>query len=143
MNPKIVQKSRSTINVKHFREVSDYFREVSDYIREVSEEFREVSAIFREVSENFGKLVHIVAWKLVSRTSKQVSRNLWPCGNRGFRMIRVSFSKLGSTPTPWSDPFRDHGPNPPLSAGNPMNQGFSVSGAPFFGFGLADHAPKG
>ena len=37
----------------------------------------------------------------------------------------------------------DHGPNPPLSAVNPMNKGFSVSGAPFFRFGLADPAPKG
>ena len=37
----------------------------------------------------------------------------------------------------------DHGLNPPLSAANPMHKGFSVSGAPFFGFGLADPAPRG
>ena len=50
---------------------------------------------------------------------------------------------LEKTPTPWSGHFRDHGLNPPLSAANPMSKGFSVSGAPFFGFGLASPAPKG
>ena len=30
---------------------------------------------------------------------------------------------------------RPHSPNSPLSVVNPMNKGFSVSGAPFFGFG--------
>ena len=39
--------------------------------------------------------------------------------------------------------WRDHGLNAPLSAVSPMNKGFSVSGAPFFGFGLADPAPEG
>ena len=53
-------------------------------------------------------------------------------------------SKLGSTPTPWSAPFWDHGLDPPLSTVNPMLEGFSVSGAPLLGFGLADHArPRG
>ena len=37
----------------------------------------------------------------------------------------------------------DHGLNPPLSTKNPRNKGFSGSGAPIFGFGLADPAPKG
>ena len=37
----------------------------------------------------------------------------------------------------------DHGLNPPLSTENPRNQGFSGFGAPIFGFGLADPAPKG
>ena len=49
----------------------------------------------------------------------------------------------GSTPTPWSGPFRDHGLDPPLSTENPRNKGFSGSGAPIFGFGLADPALKG
>ena len=49
----------------------------------------------------------------------------------------------GSTPTPWSGPFQDHGLNPPLRTENPRNKGFSGSGAPIFGFGLADAAPKG
>ena len=37
----------------------------------------------------------------------------------------------------------DHGLNPPLSTENPRCKGFSGSGAPIFGFGLADPAPKG
>ena len=55
------------------------------------------------------------------------------------------FTVSGSSPTPWSGPFRDHGHglNPPLSTENPRNQGFSGSRAPLFGFGLADPAPKG
>ena len=55
----------------------------------------------------------------------------------------IRLGKLGSTPTPWSGPFRDHGLNPPPSTVNPMHEGFSVSGAPVFGFGLAGPAPKG
>ena len=54
-----------------------------------------------------------------------------------------SFRVSGSTPTPWSGPSRDHGLNPALSTENPRNKGFSGSGAPIFGFGLADPAPKG
>ena len=34
-------------------------------------------------------------------------------------------------------------PRHQLSAVNPMQKGFSVAGAPFFGFGLADPAPNG
>ena len=37
----------------------------------------------------------------------------------------------------------DHGLNPPPSTENPRNKGFSGSGAPIFGFGLEDPAPKG
>ena len=37
----------------------------------------------------------------------------------------------------------DHGLNPPLSTENPRNEGFSRSGAPILGFGLAHPAPKG
>ena len=37
----------------------------------------------------------------------------------------------------------DHGLGPPLSTENPRNKGFSGSGAPIFGFGLAGPAPKG
>ena len=37
----------------------------------------------------------------------------------------------------------DHGLRPPLSTENPRNKGFSGSGAPIFGFGLADPATKG
>ena len=37
----------------------------------------------------------------------------------------------------------EHGLNPPLSTVNPMHKGFSASGAPLFGFVLADPAPKG
>ena len=58
---------------------------------------------------------------------------------RRLSKIRVS----GSTPTPWSGPLRDHGLNPPLSTENPRNKGFSGSGAPIFGFGLADPRPRG
>ena len=51
------------------------------------------------------------------------------------------------TPTPWSGPFRDHGLRPwsqsPSEHRKPINKGFSGSGAPIFGFGLADPAPKG
>ena len=39
--------------------------------------------------------------------------------------------------------LRDHGLNSPLSKENPRNKGFSGSGAPIFGFGHADPAPKG
>ena len=38
---------------------------------------------------------------------------------------------------------RDHGLGPPLSTENPRNKGFSGSGVPIFGFGLADPATKG
>ena len=38
--------------------------------------FGELVHIFGELVHIFGKLVHIFVWKLVSRTSKQVSRNL-------------------------------------------------------------------
>ena len=48
----------------------------------------------------------------------------------------------GSTPSPWSGPFRDHGLNSSLSTENPRNKGFSGSGAPIFECGLADPAPK-
>ena len=47
-------------------------------------------------------------------------------------------SKLGST--------LPHGLKTPLCTVNPMHEGFSVSGAPFFRFGLADPArprPRG
>ena len=37
----------------------------------------------------------------------------------------------------------DHGLGPPLSTEKPRNKGFSGSGAPIFGFGLADPATKG
>ena len=44
------------------------------------------------------------------------------------------FTVSGSTPTPWSGPFRDHGLRPwsqsPLSTENPRNKGFSGFGAP-------------
>ena len=42
---------------------------------------------FGKLVHIFGRLVHISAWKLVSRTSKQVSRNLGPLWQPGFRMI--------------------------------------------------------
>ena len=37
----------------------------------------------------------------------------------------------------------DHGLEPLLGTENPTNKGFSGSGAPIFGFGLGDPAPKG
>ena len=43
-------------------------------------------------------------------------------------------------PRPWSETMVS---NPPLSTESPRNKGFSGSGAPSFGFGLADPAPKG
>ena len=39
-------------------------------------------------------------------------------------------------------PFSDHGLSPTPSTVNPMHEGASVSGAPFFGFGLAEPALK-
>ena len=39
--------------------------------------------IFGELAHIFGKLVHIFARKLVSRTSKQVSKNLGPLWQPG------------------------------------------------------------
>ena len=50
----------------------------------LSKSFREVSAnLFGKFAHIFGKLVHIFARKLVSRTSKQVSRNLGPLWQPG------------------------------------------------------------
>ena len=40
--------------------------------------FGKLVHIIGELVNIFGKFVHIFAWKLVSRTSKQVSRNLGP-----------------------------------------------------------------
>ena len=40
-------------------------------------------------------------------------------------------------------PSENHGLNPPLSTEDPRNKGFSGAGAPIFGFGHADPAPKG
>ena len=45
--------------------------------------FGKLVNIFGKLVHIFGKLVHICAWKLVSRTSKQVSRNLGPLWQRG------------------------------------------------------------
>ena len=45
--------------------------------------FGELMHIFREVSEYFGKFVQNFAWKLVSRTSKEVSRNWGPLWQPG------------------------------------------------------------
>ena len=47
---------------------------------------------------------------------------------------RLLLTVSGSTPTPWSGPFRDHGLNPPPSRENPRNKGFSGSGAPILAF---------
>ena len=58
-------------------------------------------------------------------------------GHRLFHSLRIYPTTL---PRPWSE---DHGLNPPLSTENPRNKGSSGSGAPIFGFGLADPAPKG
>ena len=56
---------------------------------------------------------------------------------------RARLTVSGSTSTPWSGPFRDHGLNLPLCIENPRNFGFRGPGAPIFGFGLADLARKG
>ena len=45
--------------------------------------FGELVHIFGELAHIFGKLVHIFARKLVSRTSKQVSKNLGPLWQPG------------------------------------------------------------
>ena len=81
VNPKIVQKSRNNILLKSFREVSAYFRAVSAY--------------FRELAHIFGKLVHIFARNLVSRTSKQVSKNLGPLWQPG---VYNDTNTLGTLP---------------------------------------------
>ena len=49
--------------------------------------FGKVVHSFRDWVHIFGKLVHIFAWKLVSRTSKQVLRNLFRLWQPGFRTI--------------------------------------------------------
>ena len=49
--------------------------------------FGKLVHIFGELVNIFGNLVHTFAWKLVSRTLKQVSRNLGHYCNRGFTMI--------------------------------------------------------
>ena len=45
--------------------------------------FGELVNIVGKLVHIFGTLVHIFAWKLVSRTSKQVSRNLGPLWQPG------------------------------------------------------------
>ena len=45
--------------------------------------FGEFVHIFGELVNIFGKLVYILAWELVSRTSKQVWRNLGPLWQPG------------------------------------------------------------
>ena len=45
--------------------------------------FGELVHIFGELAHIFGELVHIFARKLVSRTSKQVSKNLGPLWQPG------------------------------------------------------------
>ena len=52
-------------------------------------------------------------------------------------------SNLGSTPTPWSGPFRDHGLDPPLSTVNPMHEGVPVSAAPFLDLVSQTPRPRG
>ena len=59
--------------------------------------FGELVHIFEEFVHIFGKVVHIFAWKLVSRTSKQVSRNLGPIWQPGvyndtIRIMRSPYS---------------------------------------------------
>ena len=50
---------------------------------------------------------------------------------------KVKFRQIGSTPTPWSGPFRDHGlrawSQSPSDAVNPVHEGFCVWSALFFG----------
>ena len=48
------------------------------YFGKLVHTFGKLVHIFGELVHIFGELVHIFAWKLVSRTSKQVSRNLGP-----------------------------------------------------------------
>ena len=64
------------------------------------------------------------------------------------RRLRRSFSQSPDLPPPHGlapseTMVSDHGLGPPLSTENPRNKGFSGSGAPIFGFGLADRATKG
>ena len=51
--------------------------------------FGELVLILGELVNIFGKLVHIFAWKLVSRTSKQVSKNLGPVWQPGLTIIYI------------------------------------------------------
>ena len=82
INRKIVQKSRNKILLNLFWRLV-IFREVSAYFRELVHIFGALVHIFGELVSIFGKLVHILAWKLVSRTCKQVSRNLGPLWQPG------------------------------------------------------------
>ena len=52
--------------------------------------------LFRKLVHIFGKLVHSSAWKLVSRTSKQVSRNLGPSWQTGvYNDTKFSWQSTG------------------------------------------------
>ena len=70
--------------------------------------------LFGKLVHVFGELVHIFAWKLVSRTSKQVSRNLGPLWQPGLyndTNIVIFFSLAQAplpdpTPTPSNTPKR-------------------------------------
>ena len=55
----------------------------------------------------------------------------------------VQIQEFDLQPPPPVPKKQHYNPNHPLSTKNPRNKGFSGSGAPIFGFGLADPAPKG
>ena len=64
-----------------------------------------------------------------------------PIVGGGFHSLRICpYPMVWPLPRPWSETMVSI---PPLSTENPRNKGFSGSGAPIFGFGLADPRAKG
>ena len=95
------------------------FQGVRAYVREVSASFRGVSARFRGVSARFRGVSAYFRLKLVSRTSKQVSKNLGPLwqlgvynGTKSFQGCRNGrFGKRSFCPLPKTGGFDEIGEN--------------------------------
>ena len=62
-------------------------------------------------------------------------RNNYKRNPRAHKNKSALLTVSGSTPTPWSGPFRDHGPRPwsHTPSDNPRNKGVSGPGATIFG----------
>ena len=75
--------------------------------------FGKLLHIFGKLAYIFGKLVHIFARKLVSRTSKQVSRNLGPLWQPGvYNDTRLSVAKEFASECEWFCSQRVRGGEP-------------------------------
>ena len=105
---------------------------------------------FGVLRNEYHKIARLVDWGVFQRTLTLILLQKYRDANGSRIVIRMGgvdttsiLTVFGSTPTPWSGPFRDHGLRLPLSTENPRNKGLSGSAAPIFGFGLADLSPKG